>query len=211
MSGPTLGWRCYWGLIAALFVTHRRPVILAWYDSPMAFQFRIEAVGAGGTSYEVTPAMLAPYDLPLAQGRFYFLTDVPMLVNCLGSTPHRDMLRTLETARTAEDLAAIRAAFGSPRRDAASAERFELLLRRFFRHEQTPRAMSWMSRLPRPPQHIWTAPHRGDGQVAYAAQEPIRSVRVRLREALLHDREVRVVRDEVIRAFPLDPVVSGLP
>ena len=44
--------------------------------------------------------------------------------------------------------------------------------------------------------------HRSDGQVGCEGQ-PIRSVRVRLREALLHDREVHVVRDEVVRTFPL--------
>ena len=170
----------------------------------MAFQFRIETIGAGGTSYEVTPATLAPYDLPLAQGRFYFLTDVPMVVNCLGSTLDRHLVRNLKAARTAEDLAALRSLSGAPQADAAQAERYERLLKRFFRHEQTPRATSWMSRLPRPPQHIWTAPHRSDGQVSYEGQETIRSVRVRLREALLHDREVHVVHDEVVRAFPLD-------
>jgi len=196
------------GLIAVLFVTHRRPVILAWFDSPMAFQFRIEAVGADGTAYEVTPAALAPYDLPLAQGRFYYLTDVPMLVDCLGSTPHWGMARRLNAARTAEDLAAIRAVFGSPRTNATSADRFELLIQRFFRHQQAPRATSWMSRLPSPPQHIWTAPHRGDGQETYDGQDAIGSVRIRLREALSHDRQLHVVRDEVIRAFPLDPAVS---
>ena len=190
-------------LIASLFVTHRRPVVLAWYDSPMAFQFRIEAIGTDGTPYEVTPAMLAPYDLPLAQGRFYFLTDVPMLVDCLGSTPHWDMLRKLETARTAEDLAAIRTVFGNPRTNAASAERFELLIQRFFRHQQSPRATSWMSRLPSAPQHIWTAPHRSDGQVTYDGQDTIQSVRIRLLEALANDRQLHVVRDEVVRTFPL--------
>jgi len=190
-------------LIASLFVTHRRPVVLAWYDSPMAFQFRIEAIGTDGTPYEVTPAMLAPYDLPLAQGRFYFLTDVPMLVDCLGSTPHWDMLRKLETARTAEDLAAIRTVFGNPRTNAARAERFELLIQRFFRHQQSPRATSWMSRLPSAPQHIWTAPHRSDGQVTYDGQDTIQSVRIRLLEALANDRQLHVVRDEVVRTFPL--------
>jgi hypothetical protein len=197
------------GIVAVLFVVHRRPVILAWYDSPMAFQFRIEAVGAGGTSYEVTPAMLAPYDLPFAQGRFYFLTDIPMLVDCLGSTPRWDMLQALEGARTADDLAAIRRVSGSPRTDAASAERYEQLLQRFFRHEQTPRATSWMSRLPAPPQHIWTAPHRGDGQPAYHGQDAIETVRVRLREALFPDRQLHLVGDEVIRVIRLDPVAIG--
>ena len=191
------------GIVAVLFVVHRRPVILAWYDSPMAFQFHIEAVANDGRAYEVTPATLAPYDLPLAQGRFYYLTDVPMLVNCLGSTPQWGMLRKLEAARTTEDLAAIRAVFGSQRTSAASAERFELLIQRFFRHQRTPRATSWMSRLPSPPQHIWTAPHRSDGQVTYDGQDTIQSVRIRLREALAHDRQLHVVRDEVVRTFPL--------
>ncbi len=196
------------GIVAILLVTHRRPVVLAWYDSPMAFQFRIEAVGAGGTAYEVPPALLAPYDLPFAQGRFYYLTDIPMLVDCLGSTPRWDMVQALEAAGTAEDLAAVRGVFGSTRTDAASAERFEELLRRYFRHRQRPRATSWMSRLPAPPQHIWTAPHQGEGQVTYQGQEAIQGVRVRLREALFGDRELHLVRDEVIRVFPLGPSVS---
>ena len=110
--------------------------------------------------------------------------------------------------KTAEDLAAIRGHWGVRQAHAARAERYERLLVRFFRHEQTPRATSWMSRLPRPPQHIWTAPHRSDGQVTYEGQETIRSVRVRLREALHHDREVHVVRDEVVRSFPLDSTVE---
>jgi hypothetical protein len=197
------------GIVAVLFVAHRRPVILAWYDSPMAFQFRIEAVGDGGTAYEVTPATLAPYDLPFAQGRFYCLTDTPMLVDCLGSTPRWDMVQALESARTAEDLAAVRRVYGSPRTDAASAQRFEELLRRFFRHEQRPRTTSWMARLPAPPQHIWTAPHSGDGQMTYQGQESIGSVRIRLREALFPDRQLRVVGDEVVRAFSIEPVGIG--
>ena len=196
------------GIVAILLVTHRRPVVLAWYDSPMAFQFRIEAVGEGGTTYEVPPALLAPYDLPFAQGRFYYLTDIPMLVDCLGSTPRWDMVQALEAAGTAEDLAAVRGVFGSTRTDAAGAERFEELLRRYFRHRQRPRATSWMSRLPAPPQHIWTAPHQGEGQVTYQGQEAIQGVRVRLREALFGDRELHLVRDEVIRVFPLGPSVS---
>ncbi len=188
-------------LVAGLFVTHRRPPVLAWDDAPMSFQFRIEAEGASGTRYEVTPAALAPFDLPFAQARFYFLTDLPMIVDCLGSIFRRDLLAAVEQARTPEDVAAIRAALGPRRVDTWRAGRLQALLERRFQHHERPRAVSWMSRLPRPPQHIWTGPHRGEGLDEYRGQEPIRSVRVRLREAMQHDRQVRVIGERVVLAF----------
>ncbi len=190
-------------LVAGLFVTHHRPVVLAWYDTPMSFQFRIEATGASGARYEVTPAALAPFDLPFAQGRFYFLTDLPMIVDCLGTTMRREILTALDRANAPEDLAAIRAAFGARRAEPRRADRYRRLLEQCFLHHEQSEGSSWMARLPRPPQHIWTGPHQDEGLEEYRGQEPIRSVRVRLREALLRDRQVRVVNEQIVLAFEI--------
>jgi hypothetical protein len=45
--------------------------------------------------------------------------------------------------------------------------------------------------------------------MTYQGQESIGSVRIRLREALFPDRQLRVVGDEVVRAFSIEPVGIG--
>ena len=188
-------------VVAALFV-HGGPVRLAWYDAPMTYRFHIEAVGESGTTYQVPPRALAPYDLPFAQARFYFLTETPRLAGTLAAVFDEELQHALEQAALRPELAPeVRRRHGQRVFDARAADRLEGMLRLYF----ASRARG-DTRLPIPaaPQHIWSFPTPGLGQPEFRAQEPIARVRIRLLEWLLRpDGSAIEIGDAVVRDFAL--------
>lgn len=121
LLGVTIGYFCF---------TH--VPLLGWYDSPLAFQFRIEAVDREGITYEVTPAQLSPFDLPLAQGDLWFLSRRPQLVYCLGSTLDLSLLDAIEACQSEEDVEVLRKQYGRVPHDPEACERFEQMMQSYF-------------------------------------------------------------------------------
>jgi hypothetical protein len=174
----------------------------------MSFQFRIELVGESGTVYHVPPGELAPYDLPFAQGRFYYATRTPMLVNCLGSTMNWQLVKDLEAARDADDVFSLRVQHGRSTYDQQRAADFDLLLERFVKWRRETRR-SRLERLPRPPKHIWTSAAVGEGLPVYEGQERVLMARIRLREALIRDHRLHETHNAVVRQLDWSMLAEG--
>lgn len=185
----------------------QRDVWLAWLDSPYGYAFRMAAIDDSGTEWALPPSRFAPYDLPMAQGRLYFLTHTPQMVDCLGAvtTPEKlVILQSLADHRFGQQWGADqRRMHGRTRYDEQRRAKFLMFLKRFIAEHNTDRARHfWFS----PPQHIWTFTSR------YSTKRPIpnghemRAIRIDLDEFLLRDSMMaRCFSEHVLTAeFPED-------
>lgn len=181
-----------------------RVVNLAWYDSNMMFHFGIAAIGASGRSYEVPPYMLAPYDLPFAQGRFYFLTSRPQLVDCLGAVRNRELLFSLRNSVSAQEVVAIRHKFGKSVFDEARLKDFDLLMKRYFRWRNDGHRPGGPLHLIASPHHIFTSGRSSDPIKIYGGQEAIDHIEIRLQEAIFREDGIsEVIYDDIIHAVQI--------
>jgi hypothetical protein len=179
---------------------YRAPIALAWHDSPLAVKFLIEAEGKSGVSYQMPPSSLAPYDLVFAQGRFHFMDDEKAIIGVLGASSDRQVVDHLKDV---EDLAALnelKENKGTPRLDVARTEDFKRLVRARLHLEHSD-APNLFSRMPRPPQHIWSYSDPRFGWDEYTGQEPIRRVRVRRIEAIHTNGNNRILSNKVLCEF----------
>lgn len=195
------------GLVAMLLImsTFSRIPRLAWYDSSLYTRFHIEVEGESGSRYQVTPAMLSPFDIPFAQGRLSFLSPAPALVDCFGGVSDRETLLKIEQAASVADIHRIQAAHEPSRVDARKADGIERLLRAVVLNRQTagePGPLATLRWL-RPPQHIWSNVHRDIDQPPYLGQEPAKRIVIRRQESLYREDAWQPVRDEVVREIDL--------
>lgn len=190
-------------IVLGLQVTYRHPVKLAWYDSPMAFHFQVEAVGASGAVYEIPPYCLAPYDLPLAQGRLYFLArHVPQVVNTLGAVYDPAVLKSVGAAHNRRDLLLLRSQYGQRQYNARIVASYEQLVRRYcaWRWREHETGIPWHVK---GPPHIWSFARYSGGPV-YQGQEQVREVRVRLDEAFIDDGRIKLIASDQVHTFSTD-------
>ena len=121
-------------IIFIIFGLHK-PINLSWYDSPMAFHFHIEAIGNSGKVYQIPPRYLEPYDLPFAQGRFYFLSKNSQLVDALGATQNRTLYDSLNEVTDIIDIQKIRQQMGREIYDESRISDFIKLLSNFIKYQ----------------------------------------------------------------------------
>lgn len=202
--------------IAACFVAmfsfwSSRVVNLAWYDTNLAFHFNYEAVGKSGKRYEVPPYLFAPYDLPFAKGRFYFLTDRPQMVDCLGATWDKETLMNLRECDSPDEFVDVHRQFGKSAYHEKSVRDFDLLTQRYFawrnRGNRVGSPTGWLAA----PYHISSNAVSADPRSVYDAQETIERVDVRLQEALtLENGDYAIVFDDIVHSVPI-PDASTAP
>jgi len=187
-------------VIIAYAVVNDRPPVLAWYDSPACFRFDVEAVGRSGRTYQAPPGIMAPYDLPFAQGRFYFLTRRPQMLDCMGIAHNRCVLERMKTVQSPEAFSAAARDLGRVRFNESRRRQFARLIKRRFERVQP----SWFDRLPKAPQHIWTSARSDESGPSYNGQEPIVEVRVVLRESVCRDGRHQLMHAEEVLRVEID-------
>jgi hypothetical protein len=172
---------------------------LAWYDTPYSVNLELEAVGASGTVYRVDRDDMAPYEVLLTQGRLGFLAKPGMLVGSLGTALDWNVASRINQARSADDLSEAEAEFGVNQYQ----EDDSLVFDRFVRA----RFDQWVDQPPiRPPHHIWTgrAPaFLNVAPVAFAGQEEVTEVRVRMHKVWWDGQRYRPLANCVVRVVPM--------
>lgn len=185
------------GLVVVFMMTSSRLVWLGWYDSNLAFRYTVVAIGENGREYQVPAKQLAPYDLPFAQGRFYHVTNTPQLVDCLGATQDLSRFHAVKTLAdqlsrspqpqqdAMEGISKLRGQYGNVRYDTARAQSVDVMLEKWLvahNDQSLERAIPFAS-----PKHIWTVAHEDEGLDELPEGQPVRSVELRLSEALHWD------------------------
>lgn len=199
--------RCFVGcLLGALFFgVSSRPVWLGWLDSELVYRFEIRATDSRGNTHQVPAGLFAPYDLTFAQGRFYFLTETPRVVDCLGSASSvagSDAIHELMLDNKALDL--VRQENGRSAYDARKREDFVELLKRFFasKEHSANRRLAWIQ----PPHHIWSGAQPFDEADVLPEGAQVRRVEVRLTEWIVRPKSIDKIHDERVVAFEVDRV-----
>jgi len=137
------------------------PRSLGWFDTPLSPVFRFRGQMEDGRVCEVIPAQMTPYDFPVTQGRFYALTQMPILTRTYGSTTEARKLRAVTDARSAEELRATIDKWGQVvRGDAGGYTHTIRFLQAYFgnlnRHLARGRRLGGLLVRLQPPLHIYT-------------------------------------------------------
>ncbi len=174
------------------------PAKLAWYDTPLSYVYRMDAIGESGRIYEVEPASISPYDFPFAQGRFAYLTETPPLVSTAGATGDLEILRLVNRAKNPQEILMIENTYGQQQTNEEHRKRYETFIRTYFGNlnARGRKPTSFLSA----PQHILTFPH---GPNPFRAQERIATIRVRLVRTLYNGDRRLPVADDIVAEIPI--------
>lgn len=182
-------------LLSSMFLN---PAKLAWYDTPLSYVYRIDAIGESGRIYEVEPAGMSPYDFPFAQGRYAYLTDTPLLVSTLGSTSNLEILRLVNRAKNPQEIMMLERTHGQQQTNQEHRKRYEMFIRTYFGNlNARGRKPTWSLSAP---QHILTFPH---GPNPFRGQERVATIRVRLVRTLYNGERRLPVADDIVAEIPI--------
>ena len=136
----------------AFILISERDVSLAWLDSPVVPAFRMTAYDESGEPHLLLPREFAPFDIPFSQGRFFFLTETPQLVDCFGAVASKETVAALTAAvASRSDVSLLREKYGIRRSSPKKEERFSRFLTQFINaHNAGRTGGSFLS----PPYHI---------------------------------------------------------
>ena len=106
------------------------PVNLSWYDAPVNYAYRFEAIGESGRTYQLPPRFFTPYEYQFSLGNFGYLVREPRLSIVYGGIWERDVAADLLAVKTAPDLFHFETARGTVRSDTRRAARFETFIQK---------------------------------------------------------------------------------
>lgn len=179
------------GLIAAAAVVGGpvlfHPPGLAWFDSPVAYGYRIEAVGESGAAYHVPISAFAPLDQDISFSRLQ-LADRLVASGGYGALSTVDELERLRAITTFEELRAYEKALGEPP-PADESHRFFIA---FFDHVNRGDHRTWWGL--GPPDRFWT----GREEPTFDFDEPLRRLEVYLVSSIHGDGDQRLRRELVL-------------
>ena len=192
------------GLLGAfVFIScSSRDVWLGWLDSPVAYRFEICGFDHENNQYTILPENLAPYDLPFAQGRLYFLTDTPQVVDCLGAvTTDASLANTERYCNGTISLDKLRELEGTNREDNWAESKLEIFLKQYIEAHNdgktSPR--KWFS----PPHHIWAS-------LPLNSEHPRLSRGVQLSRVTILLHEYKIAADAPIKVWSKQVFETGL-
>lgn len=130
---------------------------LGWYDTPLSYTYRIEAITDDGERLRVHPRALAPYEDVFTMGSFGYLTTThAVLTGPYGVTADGEVNAALNEARTADDIFALEAAVVRPTHRPARARRLTQFLRTWFQNHNQAGGRSWPWHWFHPPPQFWS-------------------------------------------------------
>ena len=183
---------------AIVFLTiSNRPVWLGWLDSPFVSRFEIQAETTSGEKYALPPSEMAPFDMPFAQGRLYFLTKTEKISDCFGSVNSKKSLSLIDDfardlSKQSDPRFTLRPQIGVRRANDTKREEFASLMHAYISavNAGMTTGRSWFA----PPQHISTSVV-GKG---LEPSEMIAGLRIILHEYCHHDGLIIEVHREVV-------------
>ncbi|MGE4650441.1 MAG: hypothetical protein AAEJ53_06110 [Myxococcota bacterium] len=140
-------------VVVLLSFGYLNAVPLGWYDSRINNFYSFDLVDSDGERTKVRRTFFAPYDLPFAQNRFYFLSQESLLANTYGSVFSAEVFQALEKAGPS-DVEALRRRFGTLHYDGEAKARFGDFLRVYLKNRRQDPEPLWLLDLISPPHHI---------------------------------------------------------
>ncbi len=108
------------------------PPHLGWFDTKLAYTYRLEAIGASGTVYRLPASYFAPYEDAFTMTSFGYLPESHgMLVGPYGVTHFAGVAEAVNAATSADEIFELEKRMGTQRHDDARAERFYGFVRRY--------------------------------------------------------------------------------
>ncbi len=157
-------------VLIALGAAWAKPPQLGWYDTPLTYTYRVEAVDEQGRVRPLHPRFFAPYDDVFTMSGFSFLVpDRAVLVNSYGVTRNREVLHALLDSGDAAEVLELEKNSDNLHHDSARSALFEEFLQRFVanRAARGDRA-HWVSAV-RAPEQFWS--FRGEQPAAKDLRE----------------------------------------
>jgi len=109
-----------------------KPPKLGWYDTPLAYNYRIEVTDRLGKTTHVRPEFFGPYSDVFTFSSFsYMVEDRRVLTGPYGVTNDREVNQSLIDAKDALDVFGLEQTKGAIRSDSDRAERLQEFLARF--------------------------------------------------------------------------------
>ncbi len=124
---PLFNWR-YFAISVVLIAAipyWAKPAKLAWYDTNLAYTYRLTALDSEDRQIDLPPPFFAPYAAHFVFGNFDYLTEKPQLVGPYGASQTASVTRALDAAQSAGDIFALEAGKKDKRLKLALIERFE--------------------------------------------------------------------------------------
>lgn len=119
-------------VLIALGAAWAKPPQLGWYDTPLTYSYRVEAVDDQGHVRHLHPRFFAPYDDVFTMSGFeYLVPDRAVLVNSYGVTRNRELLHALLDSGDAADVLELEKNSDNLRHDNARSACLEEFLQRF--------------------------------------------------------------------------------
>jgi hypothetical protein len=144
------------GLMFLFIYISKRDIPLGWLDAPMAWRFEFRAVTDSGERIEVPPSRFEPYDMPFAQGRFYFTTKRKKLIDCMGAIQSKEAHQSIVTASGKDDITEVIEKYGSEQYASKRVGQLTEFLSKYSLYLKS--GISPAYQLLGLPQHIWSFP-----------------------------------------------------
>lgn len=181
------------------------PVRLAWYDTPVSYTFRCEAIGKSGEKYVLPPRFFAPYDYPFTLGKFIYLTPSPRLDLIWGSTGNREIADQLLQVKSEEEIHHLEKELGQRYYDQSKSEVFDHFIRQFVLNANKRESKSTLFNAIQAPRQLWTFPKGTNTE--YDFQEPISIVNIYQVTSWFDGKNYLEIENKVIRHIPIgDPL-----
>ena len=128
---------------------------LAWFDTSLSYFHKIYVVTEEGTEYPVPKNFFSPFDIALAQDRFYFLGDERILTRTFATTSNVAIARALIETKP-EQLEDLEKQYGKRYRSPKRKESFERFLVQFLKNVNQHPSPWEIPAILRPPLHIYS-------------------------------------------------------
>lgn len=173
---------------------------LGWYDVPLNYSYRFDAITDSGKAYPLPPHFFSPYEYQFTMGRFHGLVSGPRLPVIWGSTGDRNVMAALNDVESIDDFLEKEKALG---RDYFNENEKNLLTAFIVRFIQNYNAYGpakasracWA-----PPYQLWTIPPPN----AYKGREKILAVRITQVTALYYQGTYSAFRPITVLEIPID-------
>ncbi len=188
----------YFALSVVLIALGRplfQPPGLAWYDTPLCYTYRFDALGISGQRYELPPSFFAPYRDIFTFGKFADLTPEPQLVSSYGATSNRRIAEALAAATTPEAVLALEQSKSGHAIDPHKAAAMDRFIQAFVKHKTGETVPDPWWRFFSAPPVFWTFP-RGN---PYRGQERIQKVELFQVTTFFDRKQFREIRKRKIR------------
>ena len=166
------------------------PVKLAWFDMPMTYIYRFEAIMDSGQRVVLPPSYFRPYDYQFSLAQFYYLGDIPNLNSTSGAGGYDPISVNTLKLKNSKEFVAYEKRFGEIRREDQKAKVLERFIERFVQTKNSPKTPLRLVEYAAPPPYFVYHP-RGALTVEAGQIQEVRVIQITAFYGDGHYREIR--------------------